>query len=73
MARKNQTDYPTAWGDKKVSVIVHNGPALYAPIVQGSPPTGGDVVTATELGLKSIDWAQGAIRRGVLLGQRESD
>jgi hypothetical protein len=56
MARKNMTDYPTAWGDKKVSMIVHDGPVLYAPIVQDTPsPSGGDVVTAQEFGLKSID------------------
>jgi hypothetical protein len=38
-----------------MSIIDHVGPASYAQVVTGSPPTGGDVVSAVEFGLKYLD------------------
>lgn len=47
-------DFPQPWGNRMVSIIDHVGPASYTQITTGSPPTGGDVVTAAEFGLKSL-------------------
>jgi hypothetical protein len=43
-----------AVGDRYMSVVDHKGPASYASIVTGTPPTGGDVITAAECGVKEI-------------------
>lgn len=53
MAR--MVDYPTTFGDKRISCFTHKGPASYAAIVNGTPPTGGDTVTAAEAGIKAFD------------------
>ena len=42
-----------------MSVIDHPGPASYAQVVTGSPPTGGDTVSASEFGLKWLDAVYG--------------
>ena len=47
-------DFPQGWGNRMISVIDHVGPASYASVVTGAPPTGGDPVTAAEFGLKSL-------------------
>jgi hypothetical protein len=47
--------YPQgAFGDRYASCVDHIGPAVYAPVVNGTPPTGGDVLTAAEFGLKAL-------------------
>jgi hypothetical protein len=62
MARKNLPDYPTSIGDKRLSVFVHTGPAVYAVIAVATPPTGGDVVQAgPEAGLKYFDHVTGGV------------
>ena len=47
-------DFPQAAGARMMSIIDHKGPASYATLVTGSPPTGGDLLTAAECGLKFI-------------------
>lgn len=37
-----------------MSIIDHPGPASYQTFASGTPPTGGDVVTAKEAGLKFL-------------------
>jgi hypothetical protein len=70
MPRKNLTEYPTSWGDKKVCIFIHQGPAQYVPLnFDGDFPAGGDPVYATEAGMKAFDavfvcgLSSGAIRR----------
>lgn len=57
--RKNQIDYPTVFGDKRVGVWTHFGPASYVQVANGTPPTGGDPVPFSEIsgqgGLKACD------------------
>lgn len=48
------SDFPQPFGNRMVSIVDHKGPSSYASIVTGTPPTGGDVLTAAECGLKSI-------------------
>ena len=52
---KAVTGYPTVVGDKRLGVSVHAGPASYTQIGVATPPTGGDSITAVELGLKVIE------------------
>jgi hypothetical protein len=47
-------DFPQSVGSRVYSVIDHVGPASYTQITPGSPPTGGDVVKASEFGLRFI-------------------
>jgi hypothetical protein len=47
--------FPTDVGGKRLSCIDHAGPASYSQVVTGSPPTGGDTVTAVEFGMKWLD------------------
>lgn len=57
-AKKNQIDWPTTFGDKRVALWNHSGPASYTQVVNGSPATGGDTITQAELqsqGLKAAD------------------
>lgn len=51
--------YPQSMGDHVVSIVDHKGPASYTQITPGSPPTGGDQITAAEFGLKYIDMLWG--------------
>jgi hypothetical protein len=48
-------------GDRYMSVVDHKGPASYATVVTGTPPTGGDVLQASECGLKYITAVSGQI------------
>jgi hypothetical protein len=50
--------YPKVPGDGLWSMIDVPGPVLYAPLVVGTPPTGGQVLNAADCGLQSIDWIQ---------------
>src|SRR5262249_37362825 len=50
--------YPKVPGDTLESMVDVTGPASYTQLVVGTPPTGGQAVTATECGLQSIDWVQ---------------
>jgi hypothetical protein len=60
MARKNQIGYPTITGNVKQACWTHTGPASYTQVTNGTPATGGDIITAAELlaqgGLKYADW-----------------
>lgn len=47
--------YPQPYGAVIESIGTHVGPASYAALVQGSPPSGGDILYAAELGLKFFD------------------
>lgn len=53
--------FPQGLGDRYFSILDHKGPAAYAQIVVATPPTGGDVLTAAECGLKFIDAVNGGI------------
>lgn len=48
--------YPQSEGAKVVSVITKAGPASYAQLSNATPPTGGQVVSAVEFGLKYIEY-----------------
>lgn len=47
--------YPAPPGNKNESVIDVAGPTSYATAVVGTPPTGGQLVTASQFGLQSIE------------------
>src|SRR5215510_13375511 len=51
--------YPTSWGNKRVSVFYHTGPASYVQLAVAAPPTGGDPVSDVEAGLRFIDFLDG--------------
>ena len=48
-------------GDRYMSVVDHKGPTSYASVVTGAPPSGGDVLTAAECGLKYITAVSGQL------------
>lgn len=50
-----QGEYPAVPGNKFWSPADITGPALYAPIVVATPPTGGQVVTASQFGLQNLE------------------
>lgn len=47
--------YPDSFGSHRASVFPHTGPVSYAVLTTG-PVAGGNVVEASEAGLKYIDW-----------------
>lgn len=47
--------YPKSPGDERWSVIDVVGPSSYTVVTAGTPPTGGQVVTASAFGLMSLD------------------
>lgn len=47
-------DFPMGVGNRMMSILDHKGPASYSQLAIGTPPTGGDVLTAAECGLKFI-------------------
>lgn len=52
--------YPTSWGSNRVSVFPVVGPVTYAPYT--APSTGGqDVQVSGPSGVKTVDFAQGAV------------
>ena len=55
MSRIGSGQYPAPPGSQLESISTHVGPALYATLVQGTPPTGGDTLNADEFGLKFFD------------------
>jgi hypothetical protein len=50
---------PLPIGDRWQSVVSHKGPASYTQVTPGTTPAGGDVLSATECGLKFIQLAHG--------------
>ena len=50
-----------AGGDRYMSIVDHKGPASYVTVVTGAPPSGGDVLTAAECGLKYISAVSGQL------------
>ena len=55
MSSKISPGYPQAVGAKPESICMHFGPASYTQVTVAVPPTGGDVVQATEFGLKFLE------------------
>lgn len=56
--------YPTSWGNTRVSLFPHAGPASYTQVTfnaAGAVITPGDTVQAVEAGLKYFDKVDGAI------------
>lgn len=49
------SSFPQGFGNRPVSMLKHAGPASYARLVVGTPPTGGDVIAAPAFGLKFIN------------------
>jgi hypothetical protein len=58
MAIRILSDYPAPPGNKRWVVADIDGPASYTAITPGTPPTGGQVVRAGDIGLQNIEWAQ---------------
>lgn len=50
--------YPKVPGDSLWSMLDITGPTAYVPVVAGTPPTGGQLIPASNFGLQSIDWVQ---------------
>ena len=58
MSNRPFDGFPTSWGNCRVSVFGHPGPASYTQVTATAgtiPATGGDVVQAVEAGMKYID------------------
>jgi hypothetical protein len=48
--------YPKVPGDAVWSVLDVVGPASYVQVVPGSPPTGGQLITAADFGMQALDF-----------------
>lgn len=58
MANTVFPDYPqSAFGSKRVSLADIVGPTSYTQITVATPPTGGQTVLASDIGLTTIEWA----------------
>ena len=53
----NLPDYPAPPGNKRWTVATITGPASYTQITTGTPPTGGQLVNASDIGLVDMDFA----------------
>jgi hypothetical protein len=52
----NIPGFPAPFGnDRYVGACDHVGPSSYVQVVTGAPPSGGDTLYASEMGLKLID------------------
>lgn len=49
------SDYPAPPGNKLATVCKIVGPSTYAAVTTGSPPTGGQDVTAEDLGMVAVE------------------
>lgn len=49
------SDYPSPPGNKPVVVADFDGPSSYTAVTTGTPPTGGFVLSASQLGLAEIE------------------
>lgn len=58
-AQSNLPDYPAPPGNKPVNIVNIVGPSSYTQISTGSPPTGGQVVKATDIGMQQIEFCFG--------------
>lgn len=58
MAIRILPDYPSPPGNKRWVICDIDGPTAYTAITPGTPPTGGQVVRATDIGMQTIEWAQ---------------
>lgn len=56
--------YPTSVGNRRMTIVAVEGPVLYAPYT--APTTGGQNVQGFPFGVKSIDFALGAVSRSGL-------
>lgn len=54
-------EYPAVPGNKPISMADLDGPAIYAVIVQASPPTGGQLIQASAFGLSRIECVLGTV------------
>jgi hypothetical protein len=53
--------YPQAVGDKIESILEIAGPSSYTQVSTGSPPSGGQVIYASQFGLKYIEFVDGSL------------
>lgn len=53
--------YPQPSGARMESVIYKTGPSSYTVVTTGSPPTGGQALSATEFGLKYLDHVEATL------------
>lgn len=58
MAIRIIPDYPAPPGNKRWVICDIDGPTAYTAITLGTPPTGGQTVRASDIGLQNIEWAQ---------------
>lgn len=54
-------EYPAPPGNKNMVVATITGPNPYAPVVVATPPTGGQTINASDLGLVDIETAWGSM------------
>lgn len=54
-------DFPQSFGSKRAQIALLAGPASYTQVTVASPPTGGQLLKATNYGLKFIDFAIGGV------------
>lgn len=54
-------DFPQSFGSKRAQVALVVGPASYTQVTTGAPPTGGQIIRASDYGLKFIDMAWAAV------------
>lgn len=57
MGNTSVKGYVDIWGKHGVNIFDHTGPASY--VAWTAPSTGGDVLTAKQLGLRSLDFVHG--------------
>lgn len=50
-------DYPAVPGNKPFTIHDITGPASYAQVSNGTPPTGGQAVNASDMGLVDVEFA----------------
>lgn len=53
--------YPTSFGNQRASIAGVVGPTLYAPVVPGATPSGGQIIEAVAFGLKFFDFVIGGL------------
>lgn len=58
MAITTLLEYPAPPGNKYFQIVDVDGPASYTQVSGATPPTGGQSIKATDIGMQSIDWAQ---------------
>lgn len=48
-------DYPISIGNRRMAVATVTGPSSYTAVTPGSPPTGGQALSASQFGMKYLE------------------